>query len=64
MKKLLPANFAEDPEWRALMQAHGNTRFPNLCEERVRHLLMEMYEATKEVGGSRVEVGERTCETS
>ena len=53
VKKLLPLNFAEDPEWRTLMQGCEKITFPPLSVERVKHIIVEMYEATKQV---RVEV--------
>lgn len=50
-------DLAEDPEWRILQQAHGKASFPPLGAERVHHLIVEMYEATKQV---RAEVNENT----
>ena len=47
--KLLPLNFAEDQEFRILMQGCAKMSFPPLGAERVKHIIVEMYEATKQV---------------
>ena len=57
VSRLLPMDFAEDTEWRILQQAHGKASFPPLNAERVHHLIVEMYDATKQV---RAEVNENT----
>lgn len=47
IKKILPLNYAEDKDWRVLQAGHGKTKFSALGIERVKHIIVEMYEATK-----------------
>ena len=48
VKKLLPFALVEDKEFRVLFQACTKD-FPMLSVERVRHIMVEMYSATKAV---------------
>lgn len=50
VKKLLAFDFAEDKEFRILQHLHGDAKFPSLGVDRFKHLIAEMYSATKEVG--------------
>ena len=49
VKKLLDYNFSEDTEWRIMAEANPKLILPTLSTERVKHVLVEMYQATKQV---------------
>ena len=51
VKKFLDYNLSEDNEWRILAEAQPKVHFPAPSTERVKHVLIEMYEATKQVCG-------------
>ena len=61
VKKLLDYNLTEDADWRILASAQPKIHFPAPSTERVKHVLIEMYEATKQVCGVEDEIGR--CET-
>ena len=58
VEKLLPFNFFSEGEmFREMMATHaGNTTYPDLPPRRVKHLLVEMYCATKKVNVEKLKL--------
>ena len=58
VEKLLPFNFFSEGEmFREMMATHaGNTTYPELPPRRVKHLLVEMYCATKKVNVEKLKL--------
>ena len=61
VKRFLDYNLSEDIEWRILAEAQPKTHFPAPSTERVKHVVVEIYEATKQVSGLEDEIDR--CET-
>ena len=53
VQKLLPFDFAEASEFRAFLKLITKNSAPKIAIQRVKHIILEMYSATKEVGVSR-----------